>query len=125
VDRLSLLNPVRLGTLVAQEGQGEVDALVLAEPAFGLSVPAPRGAARRAVLKRLTLCDDDRATLRVRQHALKPGESPCWLGAGSAPAPRHLPAQTGRRSTIFTIFEGTSEIQRLIIGRAVTGLDVR
>jgi hypothetical protein len=31
VDRLSLLNAVRLGTLVAQEGQGEVDALDLAE----------------------------------------------------------------------------------------------
>jgi alkylation response protein AidB-like acyl-CoA dehydrogenase len=26
---------------------------------------------------------------------------------------------------IFTILEGTSEIQRMIIGRAVTGLDVR
>jgi alkylation response protein AidB-like acyl-CoA dehydrogenase len=26
---------------------------------------------------------------------------------------------------IFTIFEGTSEIQQMIIGRAVTGLDVR
>jgi hypothetical protein len=25
----------------------------------------------------------------------------------------------------FTLFEGTSEIQRLIIGRAATGLDVR
>jgi hypothetical protein len=25
----------------------------------------------------------------------------------------------------FTIFEGTSEIQRMIIGRAATGLDVR
>jgi alkylation response protein AidB-like acyl-CoA dehydrogenase len=25
----------------------------------------------------------------------------------------------------FTIFEGTSEIQRMIVGRAVTGLDVR
>jgi len=36
-----------------------------------------------------------------------------------------LPAKTARTSTSFTIFEGTSEIQRMIIGRAVTGLDVR
>jgi alkylation response protein AidB-like acyl-CoA dehydrogenase len=28
-------------------------------------------------------------------------------------------------SKIFTIFEGTSEIQRMIIARSVTGLDVR
>ncbi|MBB3726068.1 alkylation response protein AidB-like acyl-CoA dehydrogenase [Nonomuraea dietziae] len=26
---------------------------------------------------------------------------------------------------IYTVFEGTSEIQRLIIGRAVTGLQIR
>ena len=37
----------------------------------------------------------------------------------------HLPAETACTSTGFTIFEGTSEIQRMIIGRAVTGLDVR
>jgi hypothetical protein len=30
------------------------------------------------------------------------------------------PAKTAIKSTIFTIFEGTSEIQRMIIGRAVT-----
>jgi acyl-CoA dehydrogenase len=30
-----------------------------------------------------------------------------------------------RTARIFTIFEGTSEIQRMLIGRAVTGLDVR
>jgi len=29
------------------------------------------------------------------------------------------------RPNNFTIFEGTSEIQRMIIGRAITGLDVR
>jgi len=37
------------------------------------------------------------------------------MGAETAPA----------AAKIFTIFEGTSEIQRMIIGRAVTGLDVR
>jgi hypothetical protein len=36
----------------------------------------------------------------------------------------HLPGETARTSTSFTIFEGTSEIQRMIIGSAVTGLDV-
>ncbi|HYK66310.1 MAG TPA: acyl-CoA dehydrogenase family protein [Streptosporangiaceae bacterium] len=37
----------------------------------------------------------------------------------------HLAGESARTSTSFTIFEGTSEIQRMIIGRAVTGLDVR
>ena len=36
-----------------------------------------------------------------------------------------IPAETAHTSMTFTIFEGTSEIQRMIIGRAVTGLDVR
>ena len=38
---------------------------------------------------------------------------------------RHSPAETALYSKIFTIFEGTSEIQRMLIGRTVTGLDVR
>ncbi|HUC21748.1 MAG TPA: acyl-CoA dehydrogenase family protein [Streptosporangiaceae bacterium] len=37
----------------------------------------------------------------------------------------HLAAEIARTSKGFTIFEGTSEIQRMIIGRVVTGLDVR
>ena len=41
------------------------------------------------------------------------------------PATGRLPAETAPTSTTFTIFEGTSEIQRMIIGRAVTGFDVR
>jgi alkylation response protein AidB-like acyl-CoA dehydrogenase len=39
---------------------------------------------------------------------------------------RDFPVERWHRDAkIFTIFEGTSEIQRVIIGRAVTGLDVR
>jgi alkylation response protein AidB-like acyl-CoA dehydrogenase len=39
---------------------------------------------------------------------------------------REFPVERWHRDAkIFTIFEGTSEIQRIIIGRAVTGLDVR
>jgi alkylation response protein AidB-like acyl-CoA dehydrogenase len=54
------------------------------------------------------------ATKQRAESVLTPG---CLTG--------HLPAKTVRWSMIFTIFEGTSEIQRMLIGRAVTGLDVR
>jgi alkylation response protein AidB-like acyl-CoA dehydrogenase len=52
-------------------------------------------------------------------------------GAGNpceAPEQVAVPHAQGRSAAtakIFTIFEGTSEIQRMIIGRALTGLDVR
>jgi hypothetical protein len=36
-----------------------------------------------------------------------------------------MPLTLPMSSKIFTIFEGTSEIQRMIIGRSVAGLDVR
>jgi len=36
-----------------------------------------------------------------------------------------MPVTLRMTSKIFTIFEGTSEIQRMLIGRTVTGLDVR
>jgi acyl-CoA dehydrogenase len=39
---------------------------------------------------------------------------------------REYPVERWHRDAeIFTIFEGTSEIRRIIIGRAVTGLNVR
>jgi alkylation response protein AidB-like acyl-CoA dehydrogenase len=34
-------------------------------------------------------------------------------------------ARHGRTSTIYTIFEGTSEIQRLVIARAISGVHIR
>jgi len=45
------------------------------------------------------------------------------------PGPMHDRRHVRRSATAmpdnFTIFEGTCEMQRMIIGRAVTGLDVR
>jgi alkylation response protein AidB-like acyl-CoA dehydrogenase len=42
-------------------------------------------------------------------------------GAGSVltphPAARHLPAETARRSTITQIYEGTNQIQRVVMAR--------
>ena len=55
----------------------------------------------------------------------------CRSGVGSRAAfalhtgGERLPADTALTSTTFTIFEGTSEIRRMITGRAVTGLDLR
>jgi acyl-CoA dehydrogenase len=40
------------------------------------------------------------------------------------PRSGHVPTRSGRRSVIYTIFEGTSEIQRLVIARAISGLQI-
>jgi len=47
------------------------------------------------------------------------------LGPDHADDRQHAYCSAPSTSDNFTIFEGTSEIQRLIIGRAITGLDVR
>ena len=37
---------------------------------------------------------------------------------------RHVAVHGGRGSLIYTIFEGTSEIQRLVMARASSGLHI-
>ncbi|WP_425554408.1 acyl-CoA dehydrogenase family protein [Kribbella sancticallisti] len=51
----------------------------------------------------------------------------CAVGARR---PRHPAAgaeatATGSQAKIYTIFEGTSEIQRLVIARAISGMRIR
>jgi len=63
-------------------------------------------------------------------HGLSPPVLSCrgfvaHSGAGRTLDRRHCHCGAVTTPDNFTIFEGTSEIQRLIIGRAVTGLDVR
>jgi acyl-CoA dehydrogenase len=40
-------------------------------------------------------------------------------------ADHHSPAGTLGGDEIYTIFEGTSEIQRLVIARAISGMRIR
>jgi hypothetical protein len=47
------------------------------------------------------------------------------LRRGRNPARSETASACEQRADDFTISEGTSEIQRMIIDRAVTGLDVR
>jgi len=60
--------------------------------------------------------------MHVRLEVFVRPETRTWHQKGHRHPKRYANAYT---SKIFTIFEGTSEIQRMIIGRAVTGLDVR
>jgi hypothetical protein len=49
----------------------------------------------------------------------------CLKPAGEAEDLECMPCSSTDTSDNFTIFEGTSEIQRMLIGRAVTGLEIR
>src|SRR3990172_11879163 len=63
---------------------------------------------------------------------LKAGEASVWVTEraiqilGGMGYVRETPVERWHRDAkIFTIFEGTSEIQRLVISRAITGLPLR
>jgi alkylation response protein AidB-like acyl-CoA dehydrogenase len=40
-----------------------------------------------------------------------------WIGADARSSARHLPAETARWSTITQIYEGTNQIQRVVMAR--------
>jgi hypothetical protein len=49
-----------------------------------------------------------------------------WPGAGDGQGPgqRHDPTLGGPLGRTYTIFEGTAEIQRLVVARAISGLHI-
>jgi hypothetical protein len=70
----------------------------------------------------LTVIDDlmlDSITPSAARRSVKPqtGQALCWIRAGSIALARRLPAETGRRSTITQIYEGTNQIQRMVMAR--------
>jgi alkylation response protein AidB-like acyl-CoA dehydrogenase len=65
------------------------------------------------------------AKLIAGETAVKVTEQAIQILGGNGYTREYPVERWHRDAKIFTIFEGTSEIQRMIIGRAATGLDVR
>jgi acyl-CoA dehydrogenase len=63
--------------------------------------------------------------LKAGEVAVRATEKAVQILGGAGYSREHPVERWYRDSKVYTIFEGTSEIQRIIIGRAVTGLDVR
>jgi alkylation response protein AidB-like acyl-CoA dehydrogenase len=109
-------------------GQTEAIAFMLAD--MSASVDAARLLTWRAAWmarnsKRFDHAEGSMSKLVAGETAVKVTEQAIQILGGNGYTREYPVERWHRDAKIFTIFEGTSEIQRLIIGRAATGLDVR
>ena len=103
--------------------------------AFKLADMASRVDAARLLVWRAAWMARNRKTFRNAEGSMSKlvaGETAVWVTEqaiqilGGNGYTREYPVERWHRdSKIMTIFEGTSEIQRLIMGRAITGLNIR
>ncbi|WP_026412889.1 acyl-CoA dehydrogenase family protein [Actinomadura oligospora] len=75
--------------------------------------------------KDFTSAEGSMAKLMASEAAVRVTEDAIQILGGNGYTREYPVERMHRDSKIFTIFEGTSEIQRLVIGRTVTGLPVR
>ncbi len=109
-------------------GQNQAVAFMLAD--MRASVDAARLLAWRAAWMArqgvpFTAAEGSMSKLVAGETAVRVTEQAIQILGGNGYTRDYPVERWHRDAKIFTIFEGTSEIQRLIIGRAVTGLDVR
>jgi alkylation response protein AidB-like acyl-CoA dehydrogenase len=109
-------------------GQNQAIAFMLAD--MQASVDAARLLTWRAAWMarhghRFTRAEGSMSKLVAGETAVRVTEQAIQILGGNGYTREYPVERWHRDAKIFTIFEGTSEIQRMIIGRAVTGLDVR
>ncbi|MEW2354710.1 MULTISPECIES: acyl-CoA dehydrogenase family protein [Thermomonosporaceae] len=75
--------------------------------------------------KDFTSAEGSMAKLMASEAAVRVTEEAIQILGGNGYTREYPVERMHRDSKIFTIFEGTSEIQRLVIGRTITGLPVR
>jgi alkylation response protein AidB-like acyl-CoA dehydrogenase len=109
-------------------GQNQAIAFMLAD--MRASVDAARLLAWRAAWMArqghaFTAAEGSMSKLVAGETAVRVTEQAIQILGGNGYTREYPVERWHRDAKIFTIFEGTSEIQRMLIGRAVTGLDVR
>jgi alkylation response protein AidB-like acyl-CoA dehydrogenase len=109
-------------------GQNQAIAFMLADMAA--SIDAARLLTWRAAWmgrhgRKFTKAEGSMSKLVAGETAVRVTEQAIQILGGNGYTREYPVERMHRDAKIFTIFEGTSEIQRMIIGRAVTGLDVR
>jgi alkylation response protein AidB-like acyl-CoA dehydrogenase len=109
-------------------GQNQAIAFMLAD--MQASVDAARLLTWRAAWmarhgRTFTKAEGSMSKLVAGETAVRVTEQAIQILGGNGYTREYPVERMHRDAKIFTIFEGTSEIQRMIIGRAVTGLDVR
>src|SRR5215813_5851053 len=109
-------------------GQNQAVAFMLAD--MQASVDAARLLTWRAAWmarhgRRFTKAEGSMSKLVAGETAVRVTEQAIQILGGNGYTREYPVERMHRDAKIFTIFEGTSAIQRMIIGRAVTGLDVR
>ena len=109
-------------------GQNQAIAFMLADMAA--SVDAARLLTWRAAWmarhgRKFSRAEGSMSKLVAGETAVRVTEQAIQILGGNGYTREYPVERMHRDAKIFTIFEGTSEIQRMIIGRAVTGLDVR
>jgi len=109
-------------------GQNQAIAFMLADMAA--SVDAARLLTWRAAWmarhgRKFARAEGSMSKLVAGETAVRVSEQAIQILGGNGYTRDYPVERMHRDAKIFTIFEGTSEIQRMIVGRAVTGLDVR
>jgi len=109
-------------------GQTQAIAFMLAD--MGAAIDAARLLTWRAAWmarqqKRFDHAEGSMSKLVAGETAVRVTEQAIQILGGNGYSRDYPVERWHRDAKIFTIFEGTSEIQRMLIGRAATGLDVR
>ena len=74
--------------------------------------------------KQFTSGEGSMSKLYAGEVAVKATEEAIQILGGAGYVKEHPVEQWHRDSKIYTIFEGTSEIQRLVIARSISGLHI-